>query len=209
MPRMPVAKRRELLLDAAFRVIAHHGVDGATTRAICGEAHMTLSTFHYVFDSRDDLLAALVQRGTDTELEVIAEALTGATADPRRGADGLRTILRKSLFGYLDGVIAHPEREQAMISLNQYARQTTGLAQLGGDMYLRYYEAIAYGLALAAQMTGVEWDTPVDELAPVVVAATDGITLAYLNTRDEAVCRTIAEATVTMLLTRASTPPEN
>ncbi|MFW0796453.1 TetR family transcriptional regulator [Gordonia sp. CPCC 205515] len=206
MARMPVAKRRELLLEAAFRVISRHGVDGATTRAICAEAQMTLSTFHYVFDSRDDLLAALVQRGTDSELAVIAASLTDATADRPSGADGLRNILRESLFGYLDGVIADPEREQAMISLNQYARQAKGLTQSGGEMYLRYYEAIAYGLALAAQMTAVEWDEPVDDLAPLVVAATDGITLAYLNTRDEKVCRRIAEAAVLMLLTHVREP---
>ncbi|NDZ93191.1 TetR family transcriptional regulator [Streptomyces sp. SID6673] len=197
---MPVEKRRELLLDAAFRVIARDGVDGATTRAICAEAGMTLSTFHYVFSSRDDLLAALVERGTDTELAVIADALTAASADGIGGFDGIRIMLRESLFGYIDGLIEDPDREQAMISLNQYARQTAGLAGLGADMYRRYYEAIAYGLDVGAEQAGVEWDRPTDELAPLVVAATDGITLAYLNTRDRAVCERVAEATVTLLL---------
>ncbi|NED61294.1 TetR/AcrR family transcriptional regulator, partial [Streptomyces sp. SID10244] len=51
-----------------------------------------------------------------------------------------------------------------------------------------------------AEQAGVEWDRPTDELAPLVVAATDGITLAYLNTRDRAVCERVAEATVTLLL---------
>ncbi|WP_202421667.1 TetR/AcrR family transcriptional regulator [Gordonia sp. SID5947] len=197
---MSVEKRRELLLDAAFRVIARDGVDGATTRAICGAAQMTLSTFHYVFDSRDDLLADLVQRGTDIELSVIVEALTSASSDDIEGFDGIRIMLRESLFGYIDGLIDDPDREQAMISLNQYARQTAGLARLGTDMYHRYYEAIAYGLRRGAEQAGVDWDRPTDELAPLVVAATDGITLAYLNTRDREVCERIADATVTLLL---------
>ncbi|MEE3850778.1 TetR family transcriptional regulator [Gordonia sp. LSe1-13] len=197
---MPVEKRRDLLLDAAFRVIARGGVDAATTRAISAEADMTLSTFHYVFASRDELLAALVQRGTDNEISVIAEALTAAAEDLVGGFDGVRVMLRESLFGYIDGVVANPEREQAMISLNQYARQTTGLAWLGADMYHRYYAAIADGLALAAAQAEVEWTRPTEELAPLVVAATDGITLAYLNTRDRAICDRIADATVTLLL---------
>lgn len=205
MARMPVEKRRELLLEAAFRVIARHGVDGATTRAICSEAGMTLSTFHYVFDSRDDLLSALVRRGTDTELAVIADALGAAAANSVKGLEGLRIMLRDCLFGYLDGVIADPEREQAMISLNQYARQSPGRPGPGADMYHRYYEAIAYGLAVAAQQAEVDWDEPVDGLAPLVVAATDGMTLAYLNTRDEAIGRRIAEATVTLLISHATT----
>ncbi|WP_164473860.1 TetR/AcrR family transcriptional regulator [Gordonia insulae] len=201
---MPVEKRRELLLDAAFRVIARNGVDGATTRAISAEAGVTLSTFHYVFASRDDLLAALVQRGTDTELSVIAEALTITASGTTTGIDGIRIMLRESLSGYIDGVVADPDREQAMISLNQYARQTRGLATLGADMYRRYYEAIADGLALAARQADVDWDRPTHELAPLVVAATDGITLAYLNTRDRGVCIRIAEATVTLMLTHVT-----
>ncbi|MXP22576.1 TetR family transcriptional regulator [Gordonia sp. HNM0687] len=200
MARMSVEKRRELLLEAAFRVIARDGVDRATTRAISAEAEMTLSTFHYVFDSRDDLLAALVQRGTDSEISVIAEALTAAADDLVEGYDGIRLMLRESLIGYIDGVVADPEREQAMISLNQYARQTTGLEWLGADMYRRYYAAIADGLTLAAVQARVEWDRPVTELAPLLVAATDGITLAYLNTRDRSICDRIAEATVILML---------
>lgn len=200
MARMPVEKRRDLLLDAAFRVIARSGVDGATTRAISSEAQVTLSTFHYVFESRDDLLAALVARGTDNEISVIAEALSAAAEDLVDGYDGIRLMLRESLFGYIDGVVADPDREQAMISLNQYARQTSDLAWLGADMYRRYYAAIAEGLARAAAQAHVEWDRPVVDLAPLVVAATDGITLAYLNTRDRSICDQIAEATVTLML---------
>ncbi len=87
-----------------------------------------------------------------------------------------------------------------MISLNQYARQTSGLTELGANMYQRYYDAIADGLEVAADQAGVGWDWPTAELAPLVVAATDGITLAYLNTRDRTICDRIAEATVTLLL---------
>ncbi|RPA12669.1 TetR/AcrR family transcriptional regulator [Gordonia sp. OPL2] len=206
---MPVEKRRELLLESAFRVIASRGVDGATTRAISAEAGVTLSTFHYVFASRDDLLAALVTRGTDTELAVIATALGAAAAGAERGPGGIRIMLQESLSGYIDGVVADPGREQAMISLNQYARQTSGLAELGANMYQRYYDAIADGLDVAADQAGVRWDRPTAELAPLVVAATDGITLAYLNTRDRGICDRIAEATVTLMLGHVDTTTDH
>ncbi|MFW0787372.1 TetR family transcriptional regulator [Gordonia sp. CPCC 206044] len=206
MARMPVEKRRELLLDAAFRVIANAGVDGATTRAISAEADVTLSTFHYVFDSREELLTALVQRGIDSELGVIEAALRAGTAAPTRGATGVVTTLRTALFGYIDALVADPEREQAMISLNQYARQTTGLATLGAEMYRRYYATIARGLESAAAQSDVTWDQATADLAPLVVAATDGITLAYLNTRDRRICERIAEATVTVLADHITSP---
>nr|WP_157226626.1 TetR family transcriptional regulator [Gordonia soli] len=198
---MPTETRRELLLDAAFRVIARHGVGGATTRTISAEAGVTLSTFHYVFDSRADLLAALVERGTDSELATIAAALDVETGD-LRGRAGMSTVLRGALSGYLEGVIADPDREQAMISLNQYARQQEGLESLGADMYRRYYALVADGLSAAATRCAVSWDRPPADLAPLVVAATDGLTLAYLNIRDRGVCERIVDATVTLLLTR-------
>ncbi len=207
MARMPTAQRRELLLDSAFHVIARHGVDGATTRAICAEAGVTLSTFHYVFASRDDLLAALVQRGIAAELTVISAALESAATCDSRGRDGLLTILTDALTGYLDGVIDDPEREQAMISLNQYARQTEGLAAFGREMYLQYYQVVELGLAAAAAQAGVRFNRPTADLAPLVVAATDGMTLAYLNTRDRRICETIVEATVTLLSLHISEAP--
>ena len=202
--RIPVEKRRELLLDSAFHVIARGGVDGATTRAICANAGVTLSTFHYVFESREALLAALVQRGVTVELEAVTEALAEGASVGTRGRTGVEQMLYGALSAYIDGVVADPDREQAMIALNQYARQTDGLREFGAQMYHAYYDAIADGLDAAAALAGMSWTTPVRDLAPLVVAATDGITLSYLNIRDVAVCRTIARATTTLLLTHVT-----
>lgn len=197
--RMPVEERRELLLESAFRVIARRGVDGATTRAICAEAGVTLSTFHYVFATRDELLAALVERGTDKELAAVEAALGEGAQELSRGRDGLVAVMRTALGAYIDGVEADPDREQAMISLNQYARQTDGLSDLGTQMYLRYYAALAEALDTVAAATGTSWDRPAAELAPLVLAATDGITLSYLNIGDRPVCDLIADAAVDTL----------
>lgn len=207
--RMPVEERRELLLESAFRVIARRGVDGATTRAICAEAGVTLSTFHYVFATRDELLAALVEHGTEKELSAVGAALGEGTQDIAPGRAGVLAILQTALSAYIDGVQADPDREQAMISLNQYARQTDGLSDLGAQMYLRYYEAIAGALDGVATVTGTGWDRPTTELAPLILAATDGITLSYLNIRDRTVCDLIADATVTNLSTHIVDAPEN
>lgn len=206
MARIPVETRREMLFEAAFRVIAQHGVDGATTRAIAGEAGMTLSTLHYVFESRDELLAALVERGTDNELAVIADALGGASTGPLTGVDGVRKLLHDSIFGYIQAVVDDPDRAQALVSLNQYTRQKRGLTDLGATMYHRYYQAITAGLVLAAEQCGVDWITPPEELAPLVVAATDGITLSYLNVRDHDICERIGEATVGLLVRHVTAP---
>ncbi|AZZ82718.1 TetR family transcriptional regulator [Gordonia alkanivorans] len=206
--RMPVEERRELLLESAFRVIARRGVDGATTRAICAEAGVTLSTFHYVFATRDELLEALVERGTEKELTAVGAALGEGAQDISPGRAGVVAILQSALSAYIDGVQADPDREQAMISLNQYARQTDGLSDLGAQMYLRYYEAIADALDGVAAATGTAWDRASADLAPLVLAATDGITLSFLNIRDRAICDLIADAVVANLSTHIADNPE-
>ncbi len=206
--RMPVEERRELLLESAFRVIARRGVDGATTRAICAEAGVTLSTFHYVFATRDELLEALVERGTEKELTAVGAALGEGALDISPGRAGVVAILQSALSAYIDGVQADPDREQAMISLNQYARQTDGLSDLGAQMYLRYYEAIADALDGVAAATGTAWDRPSADLAPLVLAATDGITLSFLNIRNRAICDLIADAVVANLSTHIADNPE-
>ncbi len=206
--RMPVEERRELLLESAFRVIARRGVDGATTRAICAEAGVTLSTFHYVFATRDELLEALVERGTEKELTAVGAALGEGAQDISPGRAGVVAILQSAPSAYIDGVQADPDREQAMISLNQYARQTDGLSDLGAQMYLRYYEAIADALDGVAAATGTAWDRASADLAPLVLAATDGITLSFLNIRDRAICDLIADAVVANLSTHIADNPE-
>ena len=51
--------RRGEIVQAALRVIADQGMQGATTRAIVAEANMPLASFHYAFASRDEMMEEL------------------------------------------------------------------------------------------------------------------------------------------------------
>ena len=91
--RLALADRRAALVGAAVRVIARSGLAAATTRAIVAEAGMPLGSFHYAFDSRDDLIEAVIETVTAQEHDAALAALPG-TAHP--DAD-LTTILRHGL----------------------------------------------------------------------------------------------------------------
>jgi AcrR family transcriptional regulator len=210
---MPVETRRDLLVHAAFRVIAEHGVEAATTRRISAEASMSLASFHYAFESRDELLAELVARGTSDELASLTAPLTpppkvsghqdsaevdSEQADWALPAD-IGELLNAGLMSYLDTMVADPGREAAMITLAQYARRTKGLEHFAQRLYDRYYEIAQTSLEVAAEAMSVEWTTAPSHLAPLVVAATDGLTLAYLNTGNREVAERIIDATVAML----------
>jgi AcrR family transcriptional regulator len=74
--RMSPEDRRDALVQAAVRVIARGGVVAATTRAVVAEARMPLGAFHYVFASREELLAEVVRTVTDGERMAAELALT-------------------------------------------------------------------------------------------------------------------------------------
>ncbi|WP_026303386.1 TetR/AcrR family transcriptional regulator [Jongsikchunia kroppenstedtii] len=200
MSRIAVEDRRSLLLDAAFRVIARSGVEGATTRAICGEANMAQASFHYAFESRDELLAELVQRGTTAEMSAVSAPLVSEELAEAFESGDIRLALKAGLNAYVDHLVEDPEREQALLVLAQYARRTPGLEPMAAQMYQRYYEMAEMLLIAGAQTCNVDWDTPPAELAPIAIAATDGITLAYLAHGDRAIADRIVDETVETLL---------
>ena len=47
---MSSVERRLEIVQAALRVIADVGVQGATTRVVVAEAGMSLTSFHYAFE---------------------------------------------------------------------------------------------------------------------------------------------------------------
>ena len=93
-----------------------------------------------------------------------------------------------------------------MITLAQYARRTEGLEHFAQRLYDRYYEIAQTTLEAAAEAMHVEWATPPSHLAPLVVAATDGLTLAYLSTGNREIAERIIDATVTMLRSHLVSP---
>lgn len=181
MTRIAPAARRASLVQAALRVIARDGVAAATTRRIVAEAGMPLASFHYVFASRDELMAELVSTvvaGEQTDLE---PALDPATAPLE-----LRAAIRSGLQHYFDGVRADPDREKAMFELTQWALREPGFAPLARRQYDRYYELAERAARDAAALTGSEWSLPVADVARLLVTLTDGLTIAWLVTRDDA-----------------------
>ena len=192
MPRVSAPERREALLVAAFRVIAERGLAAATTRAIVAEAGASLASFHYAFESRDALLAALVGRVTDGEQDSALSAL-------RPGAD-LAEVLTEGFLAYLELVRRDPHREQAMFELTQYALRTPGLEALAATQYRAYLDTAEHLLVVAAGHAGARWTSPVAELARLLVALSDGVTISWLADRDDAAAhRTIGHAVRALL----------
>lgn len=175
MARTPVQARRRALVAAALRVVAARGLHEASTRAIVAEAGMSLASFHYAFESRDQLIDRLITEVMENEEKAIIpsnpESLT------------LAELLNEGLMGYVANLRADPPHEQAMLELTQYAlrtRRPLALAQ-----YEQYNRLALAMLNLAAEHTGVTWSVPVSTVARLLIALTDGLTLSWLVDRDD------------------------
>ena len=182
MTRIPASERRSALIEAALRVVSRRGIAQATTRAIVAEAGMSLASFHYAFDSRDELIATVVAR---EQQAVVPDIVPG---------QDLRQILESGLLRYLEHLKADPDHEQAMLELTQYALRSAERHPLAVAQYRRYAELAEHSLEVAAEVAGTTWRLPVAEVAHVLVAFTDGLTLTWLVDRDDAAARAVARA---------------
>ena len=139
---------------------------------------MPLSSFHYAVSSRDELLRDVVEL-------VVAEEGNAALSSLLREAPDVHETIRLALTAYLELVKSNPGREQAMFELTQYALRAPKLNDLPADQYDRYHGVAEALLTAGAHRLGIRWSVPTKDLARLLVTLTDGITLAWLATRDD------------------------
>jgi len=191
MTRMSATERRAALTEAALRVVSREGLAQATTRAIVAEAGMSLASFHYAFESRDELIDELIGVVVARERKAIAVDELAAAAE--QGAS-LGELLEAGMLRYFEHLRADPEHEQAMLELTQYALRSPERHPLAVAQYARYVELLVEALDAAAELTDTTWRLPVAEVARVLVAFSDGLTITWLVDRDDAAAARVAAA---------------
>ena len=205
MGRVSSAERRVALVRAALRVIDRDGVHGATTRMIVAEAGMSLASFHYAFRSRDEMMRELVAFVVQDEQRVSLEAL-----DP--DAD-IRSAVRAGMQAYFELLRAHPSREQALQELVQYSLRTPELEHLPRAQYASYFHTARVLLERGAENAGVQWSLPIEQLARILIAITDGLTVAWLADRDDEAAGTLidfaADTIGALALSRRAVAPKS
>jgi len=87
---------RELILDAAERLFARHGLDGVAVRDLARETGLTPSSLYNHFPGKQALYDAVLERGLKPIVEMTAQAWQAGPLTPRRvheQIDGLVTHL--------------------------------------------------------------------------------------------------------------------
>jgi AcrR family transcriptional regulator len=96
MPRVvDHAQRRTELAEAVWRVIRRDGIEGASVREVAREAHLSMGSLRYFFDSQDGLLRF-----------AMGEVVSRVTARIQAGAAAREAAIRRGkTFGVVVGVL--------------------------------------------------------------------------------------------------------
>jgi AcrR family transcriptional regulator len=200
MARMPSAERRRQLTEAAIRVMARDGVARATTRAIAAEAGVSLSVFHYCFDSKQALVESVITTITGHSVTVVKEALQARAT--------LEETVRAGFQAYWDHVRAHPDEHMLTYELTQYALRQPGFEHLARRQYEVYGATYAELIEQLRRSMDFRLRVPVSVLARYLAAVTDGLTLNYLVLGDDAAWTDILDTVTAHIagLVRADEP---
>ncbi|ALV37403.1 TetR/AcrR family transcriptional regulator [Streptomyces sp. CdTB01] len=188
MARRPSAERRTQLTEAAIRAMARDGVPRTTTRSIAAEAGVSLSVFHYCFDSKQALIESVITTLTDHSVTVVQEAL--------RPKATLEETVRAGFRAYWDHVRAHPDEHMLTYELTQYALREPGFEHLARRQHELYADAFAELIERLRLERDLELKVPVPVLARYLAAVTDGLTLNFLVLGDESAWSEILDTVV-------------
>jgi AcrR family transcriptional regulator len=176
MARMPVADRREKLIDAAIAVMARDGVANATTRAIVAEAGMQIGVFHYCFRSKDELIGEVARAISARSFGAVGEVLD-RTDDPAE-------VIRGCVDAFWQHIEKDPLAWLLIFELTHFSLRQPGWEAAARANRTRNIDAVAGLLLAVAEKGSLEWRTSIDVLARYVLATIEGITFQWLVHRE-------------------------
>jgi AcrR family transcriptional regulator len=96
-PQRTAAETRERVLEVAHELFYWRGIRATGVDLIAAEAGVAPSTLYRLFESKDDLVAAYLERADRLYREWFEEAATGGGADPARRILAVFDALREQV----------------------------------------------------------------------------------------------------------------
>jgi AcrR family transcriptional regulator len=164
---------REQLLQAAARVFAKHGYNGASTSAIAAEAGFSKGALYWNFASKEELFFALLDERIDRRIRALFDMTTDDPTDQTmedQVSRGLSAVLEQErdlvlLFHeYSAMAVRDPRLRERYVARNAMLRE--GLA--------RAFEARVEALGVALPINS-------SELATALIALADGLSIEQLT----------------------------
>jgi AcrR family transcriptional regulator len=169
-PNRRGVKSRELVLDAAERVMASHGFDAATVARVVEESGVPLSSVYHYYGSKEGILLAVMERGAQRFFDELPEP------DRRLGrpAEHLASVLTAAV----ENLERHPDflRLMVVFAAQPPAASTGEVQAVVGRVRELALERLRRQIALAFRDDPASPCT--DSLARFALAAIDGAFIA-------------------------------
>jgi AcrR family transcriptional regulator len=161
-------RARETLLDAAAAVFTRHGYRGATVDAILQEARLSKGAFYWHFDSKDDLLLAVLAERVERPVNELIEVLRSSSPDENVGR--MATARFAEFFESSRDAILLEHEYEGMAARDPKLRRR--YARHRRKLRLALAEALR---ARARQLGAPALDTPAEEIATAYLALARGL----------------------------------
>jgi len=195
MPSLPAHVRRAQLIEAAIAVSTKEGIDAATTRRVAREVGVSVGVVHYCFGTKEKLFEEVIRT-------IVSQMVELSIPAPLPG-DDLRSFLSRAAEAYCSAVEMDPDRRRLTFELTTYTVRTPNAQGLGQLQHDCYVDAAREFLERAAEMTNVTWTVPVETLARMLIALSEGTTLAWLVDRSGDQLRRVYAAFIDQVLALA------
>ena len=151
--------RRSALVQGAFRAIAECGLEGLRLRAVAAAAGIDHSTLHHHFDTKQDLIGAVVEFATEPLRSTIANDGT-----PRERLDGHLATLASMMQ-------SRPDLFVVLAEIDLRARRDAEVAAVVNEV-----EA-GWRLVLTALFRDSRISADPEDMAELTIAAVKGVRL--------------------------------
>ena len=166
------AQTRADLLTAAADVFARHGYHGSSVDMVAEAAGYTKGAVYSNFDSKEDLFLALLEARLEDSLRSMQDVMDTAAPEDRPAA-----------FGQRRDEIAQWEPQWFLLEaeFELYAARNPEVRERIAKRQQQTREVIEDALRRHIDELGLKPAYPVEELAKLIVAAGDGMSLMALN----------------------------
>ena len=189
-PNKRGVRSRELVLDAAERIMAEHGYEAATLNRIVEASRVPVSSVYHYFGSKDGVLLAVMERGAARFFESLP-AVTERIGTPEEHLAALVRLLRAALDEHPDFLrlvlvmAAQPPAGEA-----QHAHEVVTRVREQALERIREQMAVVFGVRKSSRTAR--------RLAHFTLAAIDGAFIA--QTSDDARLDAVLEHLPTALV---------
>lgn len=152
-PRMAPEQRREQLLDAAFQITGNVGLHNLSMEAVAAEAGVGKPVLYTVFDTRTDLVEALLRREHERAVTQVLSTMPTTMSDIGPAASYAGTV-----GAFVEAVLENPTRWRLILTPAENApSEYHGLLKLArGSILARAEELARAGIELEPKLEGLD-----------------------------------------------------